>query len=82
MEFTGAIIKEQGVTFSIIQVKPGALTQDNLLKAQSSAPNNFPRPVILAEQTSNGYQYLGRQDIVNFLSSVYPEQIPWSNYTV
>ncbi|KRM79499.1 hypothetical protein FC84_GL001680 [Lapidilactobacillus dextrinicus DSM 20335] len=82
MKFTGAVINEQGIDFSIIQVKPGYLTQQNLQSIQNQAPINFPRPVILAEQTTDGYKYLGRPDIVNFLSGIYVEQIPWQNYSV
>ncbi|RRG09463.1 MAG: hypothetical protein DUD32_04535 [Lactobacillus sp.] len=81
MRFTGAVVKEQGVTFSIIQVKSGSLTQNNLQNAQRQAPKNFPRPIILAEQTTTGFRYLGKPDIVNFLGSIYSEQIPWRDYT-
>lgn len=82
MRFSAAVVKEQGVTFTVLKVKSGYLTQDNLSASQTSAPQNLPRPIILMEDSSQGPRYLGRRDIVNFLSGVYVEQLPWQKFEV
>ncbi|RZK27996.1 MAG: hypothetical protein EOO61_22670 [Hymenobacter sp.] len=85
MRFQGAIVKEQGITFAIVVVKPHVV--------QNSAEANqtiqqfqpaFPRmPVVLAAQDSRGnFTYFGREDISRFLSSISPARIPWQEYTL
>ena len=85
MRFQGALIKEQGVTFGIIIVKPYVL-------AQASAAAEMRRfgmrafgaiPIVLMAQNHRGIPtYQGRKDIVNFLASVPMQAIPWREYTV
>lgn len=82
MKIYGAILKEQGVSFTIIQVKTGYLNQATLDQLQRNAPMNMPRPVILAENSSSGLRYFGRQDIVRFLSNFSADQIPWQEFDV
>ena len=80
----GAIIKEQGVTFAITVVKSHILhSQSQCQQASASFQPLFPGiPIILMAQDSRGTPtYWGRKDIVNFLSSVHPGQIPWQEYT-
>ncbi len=84
MQIEGAIIKEQGVTFSVVIVKPYVLNspseQENI---RQSLQNVFPSPIILMAQDSRGVPtYQGRRDIVNFLAKLHISQIPWKKYTV
>lgn len=84
MNFDGAVIKEQGVTFAIVVVKPhviqNSFTAD---KARESFSRYFPgMPIILMAQNSRGIPtYQGRKDIVKFLSNIHPSRIPWKHYT-
>ncbi|MBL7723061.1 MAG: hypothetical protein JNK27_02885 [Chitinophagaceae bacterium] len=85
MQFEGAVIKEQGVTFAIVIVKPHVL--NNSIQAQnarSSFSGIFPGvPIILMAQDSSGRAtYQGRPDIVRFLTHVSPSRIPWKRYTL
>ncbi len=69
MQFEGALLKEQGVTFAIVVVKPHVLNRtmecDN---ARRSSTPVFPGvPIILMAQNSRGVPtYQGRSDIVRF----------------
>lgn len=84
MTFDGALVKEQGVTFAVIAVKP-YVTQTSL--EANEAINSFSRffpgvPVVLMSQNSSGRaNYYGRRDIVNFLSRISVYQLPWKTYT-
>lgn len=85
MQFEGTVIKEQGVTFAIVVVKPTALdsatTRENVRERFSSFFQGMP--VVLMSQNGRGIpSYHGRQDIVNFLAGVDPGRIPWKKYTV
>ena len=85
MTFEGALIREQGVEFAIIIVKPFVLNsniQANQFRNQCS--HMFPGvPIILMAQDSRGIPtYQGRTDIVKFLSKVHPNRIPWKKYTI
>jgi len=84
MQFEGAVIKEQGVTFAIVIVKPSVLNNsiesDN---ARRSFSPIFPGvPIILMAQNSGGTPtYQGRPDIVRFLVNISPSRIPWKRYS-
>jgi hypothetical protein len=85
MQFQGAVIKEQGVTFGIIVVKPHVLnSRSESDEAQDFGVRAFgPMPIILMSQNSRGIPiYSGRRDIVNFLSGVHPSRIPFRRYTI
>lgn len=83
MQFDGVSLKEQGVTFAIVIVKPHVLNSsiecDNARRSFSPV---FPGvPIILMAQNSRGVPtYQGRTDIVRFLSKVSPSRIPWKRY--
>jgi len=84
MQFDGALIKEQGVTFAIGVVKPYVI--NNSLESQSARivfGRYFPGvPIVLMAQPSGGRPvYQGRTDIVNFLSRISPSRIPWKTYS-
>jgi hypothetical protein len=81
----GALVREQGITFGVLAVKPAvlssALRRDETLR---SAHVIFPGvPVVLMAQDSRGIpKYYGRRDIVRFLAAVPFEAIPWREYTL
>lgn len=84
MTFEGALVKEQGVTFAIVIVKPYVLQSSSTREeTRSSFSRFFPHvPLILMAQDSRGIPtYHGKSDIVNFLASVDFRRIPWKKYT-
>jgi hypothetical protein len=84
-QFEGAKITEQGITFGIVIVKPHVLqsSQEQIGARALGAQAFGPIPIILMAQDSGGVPtYLGRSDIVRFLSNVFVEQIPWQHYTL
>lgn len=84
MKVQGAVINEQGITFAIVIVKMHVV---NSASSSSDAINSFcslfpGMPITLMAQDSKGAPtYSGRKDIVNFLASIHPSQIPWREYT-
>lgn len=84
MKIHGAVVKEQGVTFAIVIVKPSVMqTTHDSDEARTSFRRYFPRlPLVLASQDSRGiFEYRGRRDIVGFLASIDASRIPWKEYT-
>ena len=84
MQFEGAVVKEQGVTFGIIVVKPHVLrSTDESSSIRGFATRALGRmPVILMAQEGGRTRYSGRRDIVTFLSKLNLAQIPWKKYTL
>lgn len=85
MQFDGALIKEQNVTFAIVVVKPHVLDSSHSCdKARMSFSRHFPGvPIILMAQNSRGIPtYQGKKDIVEFLSKIHLSRIPWKTYTI
>lgn len=85
MQFEGAVIREQGITFAVVVVKKYVV--DNAVEARGAIQRftrHFPgMPVVLMGQDASGRAtYFGRQDIANFLSRISISQIPWRKYTV
>lgn len=83
MSFDGALIKEQGVTFAIVVVKPYVLTSHEKEAVRQSFMRYFGNvPIILMAQNTKGIPtYDGRKDIVQFLAKIHPSRIPWKHYT-
>ena len=85
MTIEGAVIIEKGVTFAIIHVAP-EVTRYTIKSTQTrrALMRFFPgMPIILMSLTSDGRpQYYGRKDIVEFLSSLRLNQIPWKKYHI
>lgn len=84
MKFDGALLKEQGVSFAIVVVKPHVLDSSFAIQnARAGLSRFFPGvPIILMTENSRGVPiYQGRTDIVNFLAQVHPSRIPWKTYT-
>jgi hypothetical protein len=84
MQFEGSVIKEQGITFGIVIVKPSVLRSDSSSEEMMGfGVRAFgSMPIVLAAQEHGRFRYRGRQDIVKFLSNVHPSQIPWKKYTI
>ena len=85
MKFQGAKIREQGVDFAIVIVKPHILNSPNERNETiSSFSPIFPGiPLVLMTQDAMGVPtYYGRKDIVDFLANIHISQIPWKEYTV
>lgn len=85
MRFQGALVKERGVTFGIIVVKPHVLHNPGEADSMRSlGTHTFGLvPIILMAQNSRGVPtYSGRRDIVNFLAKIPMQAIPWREYTL
>ncbi len=84
MRFEGAVIREQGVTFAVVVVKP-SYTASNFeaQKAIEAFQPYFPGlPIVLASVSTNGaFRYRGPDNLARMLSRVHPSQIPWQQYT-
>ena len=85
MQFQGAVIEEQGVTFGILIVKPHVLNdatrRDALVSEGSRLFGGIP--TVLMAQASNGRpRYYGRSDISKFMAAVPIAAIPWKKYTI
>jgi hypothetical protein len=85
MDFDGAKVTEQGVTFGIVIVKPHVLnSSQEQVGVRALGTQAFgPIPIVLMAQDSRGVPtYNGRPDIVRFLSNIFVEQIPWQHYSL
>jgi hypothetical protein len=87
MQIDGAIIKEQGIVFAIVIVKSRVTSNsseaDNMWATLHSIRDFQGLPIVLALQDSSGiFEYQGRRDIVDFLSSIDSSRIPWMRYTI
>jgi hypothetical protein len=85
MQFEGAVIREQNVTFAIVNVKKHIL--DNTIEANRairSFGGVFPgMPVVLMSQDSRGRaSYYGRRDISQFMARVPLNAIRWKRYAL
>jgi hypothetical protein len=84
MKIQGAVIREQGLTFAVVAVKPSTL--DNKHRA-TEVSNLFEPifgniPVVLMAQKNGRTEYFGRHDISKFMSRVPLRAIPWREYTI
>ena len=84
MTFDGAVIREHGVTFGIMVVKPHVLSDANRrdgLVAQAARVFGGIPTVLMAQQPG-GARYYGRPDIVRFMAKVPLRAVPWKRYQV
>lgn len=80
MKIQAALTKEQGVTFAVVVVKQHALNDDARATFQPAFPGV---PIVLMSQDSRGVPtYLGRPDIVRFLTNVPFQALPWREWSV
>lgn len=85
MKIHGAVVRDQGVTFAVLVVKPHIVTSSQLSKEFTKfSTAYFPNmPIVLMNQNSKGIStYSGRRDIVKFLTNIHPDQMPWREYTI
>lgn len=83
MRFQGALITEQDVTFAIAVVQPHVVgDQKKYEQLMPILEPIFPGvPIILMTINPQGVPiFYGRQDIVNFLTKVPIQTIPWRWY--
>ena len=85
MEFDGALINEQSVSYAVVAVKKGII-EDTVAadKAIGSFRRTFPGlPIVLIAQDLPGTPtYYGPADIVTMVARLPFNQIPWKRYTV
>jgi len=84
MVIEGALIREQGVEFAIVIVKPHVV-QNRIegSRAISTFSEHFGVPVVLMAQNHRGVPtYYGRTDIVRFLANTPMRAIPWRRFTL
>lgn len=80
-----ALVREQGVDFAVVAVKPQVLNKpkrekDDLVAAYSL---EFGVPAVLMAQDARGRAtYYGLRDLVKFLSHVFVEQLTWREFTI
>jgi hypothetical protein len=80
-----ALIREQNVNFAAVAVKPSVFrgpnsTKDDLVYAYSI---EFGAPAVLMAQDAGGVPtYYGRRDLVNWLSNVIVDALPWREFTI
>lgn len=85
MSLTAAVVREQGVEFAVVIVKPHVI--QNQYEASEAIAAFSPlfdhRPVVLMAQDARGTPtYRGRRDIVNFLANIAFQRLPWKKYQV
>jgi hypothetical protein len=84
-QFEGAVIREQGVTFAVVVVRPSVLHNSfEASKAIQSFQPVFPGlPIVLMAQDGRGRPtYFGRRDLSKFMANVPLRAVPWRRYTV
>jgi hypothetical protein len=80
----GAVLKEEGLAFAIIIVKPHVLEYAGDREAMlGQLKPLFPGlPLVLMAQDGQGQPvYHGPEQVIRILRGVRPEQIPWKEYT-
>ena len=82
--FDGAVIREQGITFGVVSVKPHVVAnvsgRDAAVRAAERAFGGIP--TILLAASSSRPRYYGRPDLVRFMARVPLQAIPWKRYTI
>lgn len=83
MNFDGAVVREQGVTFGIMVVKHHVLsdpsTRNDLIRQASQVFGGIPS-VLMGQDTRGRAKYYGRRDIVRFMANVPLSAVPWKRY--
>lgn len=85
MQFYGARIREQGITFGIVVVEPfvlqNILRRDEMVHFGEQVFGTIPI-VLMAQDAAGTPSYYGRPDIVRFLSVMPLASIPIREWTV
>lgn len=80
VKFQAAMIEEQGTKFAIVAVQwPVLADKASIEKIITAVSPAFPAiPIILMAINTQGVPiFYGRQDIVNFLTQIPVDRIPW-----
>lgn len=83
MQFEGAVIREQGVTFAVVVVKRHVVDHPTIANQTiNSFRPAFPGlPIVLMAQDSSGHaKWFGRRDLARFLANTPLGAIPWRRY--
>jgi hypothetical protein len=84
MKIRGAIIKEQNVKFAVVETETSTLKSQAEMNAikENFSPLFGNIPVIFMAKNSKGIPvFIGRKDIVDFLSNNDISRIPWREFT-
>jgi hypothetical protein len=85
MQFEGAVIREQNLTFAVVVVKKHVVDSPTAAnQAIRSFSGAFPgMPIVLMGQDSSGRAtWFGRPDIARFMANTPLRAIPWRRYTL
>lgn len=82
MQFTAAVIKEQGAVFAVVVVKKSVLSSSKREEVRADYARFLGHPTVLMAQDSKGVPaYWGDKKIVRFLCSIDMSRIPWQKFT-
>jgi len=84
MKIKGAIIKEQNVKFAVVETAIETLKSQNDMNTikDKFSPLFGNIPVIFMAKNAKGIPvFIGRKDIVDFLSNNDISRIPWREFT-
>lgn len=71
-----AVIKEQGITFAVVVVKDHVASSNvQAATAVDVYQRHFGVPAVVLG--ASNHRYYGRRDIVNFMSGVALDRLPW-----
>lgn len=83
MRIEAAIVREQGVDFTVVAVKPQVFSNQRIMSELiRDLSLYFRTPVVLSANVNGQIRYSGRKDIVHFLSHVHPSRLPWREYNI
>lgn len=85
MKVCAALFKEQNVPVAVVMVDDYVVgnhfrSRDALLAASRVFPGTVP--VLFGKTQSGRSEFFGRKDVVEFLSRVPTEALPWAEYSV
>ncbi|HMR94842.1 MAG TPA: hypothetical protein PKE05_04850 [Microthrixaceae bacterium] len=78
-----AVIREQGVVFAVVAVKPHVLNEPEKRAAavgELRAALGQPLIVLMSQDNRGKATFWGRSDLVRFLSRVPTSAMPWKRY--
>lgn len=85
MTIEAALVKEQGVTFAVVPVKPHILASPAARNStMAGLQPHWPGAhiVLMARDVRGRPKYFGRPDIVRFLSNTPVEALPWGRWAI
>ena len=85
MTIEGAVIREQGISFAVVVVKPHVVSApteaEKAIRAFSPVFGGVP--VVLMAQDGRGRPtYYGREDIARFMAKVPLRAVRWKQFTI